>query len=95
MKKDKRIDIRVTEEEYLLLSDKSKKSGIPLSSYILRETIDPENRNNFKYSVEMKNLLNSITYMIDALSLKYLPEDTAEFNKLVSEVDMLWQSLNS
>lgn len=65
-----------------------------MSSYILRSALDQNDILNIKYSKELKDLLEYITYIIDTLSSKNSPEDVDMFHSLVMEVNKLWLYLN-
>lgn len=75
-KKTNRIEVRVSNDEYTIISENASKQGITMSSHLLRAALNPHDIANIKYSKELNDLLIYINELTYTLGTKYLPEDT-------------------
>ena len=89
MDKCRRIDIRITEDEYIKLDKYVRENNITKSEYIRSKINSEENNYNLKSIV--KHIYN-IQYYITRLSELY-DTNNVYTNALQKEIDEIWQCL--
>ncbi len=90
MEKTKRIEIRLTNDEFKELEIQSKRANISKSDYI-RKTLFNTNT----YIIDKKGMAASIVKMQTAVNrIVQLGTTEEDLNTLAKEMELLWQYLN-